>query len=301
MTRILVGTADGLHEFTHDGRAGPILHRGRGVIALAPEGPALWAVLDGNEVWHTAGQDWWFQVETMEGLRANCLADTRAGLIVGTSEARLYRVAGQGLEPVAGFDQVEGRPDWYTPWGGPPDARSISEDDDTVYVNVHVGGIVRSVDRGDTWKPTIDIHADVHQVWASSGRVLAACAQGLAVSEDQGESWTMRSDGLHAGYSRAVAVCGDSVLLSASTGPRGGKSAIYRGSAKDGPFERCRDGLPEWFEDNIDSHCLDAMPEDDVAAFGTSDGRVFTSADQGITWAELAAGLPAVHCLRVVS
>src|SRR5438876_9708326 len=112
MARILVGTADGMHEFTHDGRAGPIQHRGRGVTALAPEGPALWAVLDGNEVWHTAGQDWWFHVGTMAGPRANCLADTRAGLIVGTSEAHLYRVAGRGLEPVAGCDRVECRAEW---------------------------------------------------------------------------------------------------------------------------------------------------------------------------------------------
>lgn len=298
MARILAGTSDGLHAF-EDGRADEVEHAGRSVTALARGDRELWAILEHRQVWHTAAEDWWFHVGTMDGRRGNCLADTRAGVIVGTSEAHLVRVAGEGLEPVAGFDLIEGRPDWYTPWGGPPDARSISEDRDFVYVNVHVGGIARSGDRGATWEPTIDIHADVHRVWAMAGRVLAACAGGVAVSEDQGGSWSIRAEGLHASYCRGVAVCGDTLLVSASNGPRGGRSAVYRGGLKDGSLERCRAGLPEWFEDNIDSYCLDALPE--LAAFGTGDGRVFASADEGATWAEVASGLPSVQCLVVTA
>lgn len=48
--------------------------------------------------------------------------------------------------------------------GGPPDTRSITEDGDTVYVNVHVGGVLRSSDQGESWQPTIDIGADIHRV-----------------------------------------------------------------------------------------------------------------------------------------
>lgn len=301
MARIFVGTEDGLHEFDQSGRPGAVRHAGREVTALAPEGWNFWAILDGREIWHTAGEPWWFPVGALEGLRGNCLADTRAGVIVGTSEAHLFRAAGKdGLEQVAGFDDVEGRAKWYTPWGGPPDSRSISEDDQAVFVNVHVGGIVRTRDEGKTWEPTIDIDADVHKVWASDGRVLAACANGLAVSADRGETWTMRAEGLHAAYCRGVAVCGDTVLLSASTGPRGERSALYRGTL-DGPsFERCRDGLPDWFDDNIDSYWLDAMPSGELAAFGTSDGRVFASTDQGSTWGEVASGLPSIGCVLAV-
>ena len=57
---------------------------------------------------------------------------------------------------------TEGRDRWYTPWGGPPDTRSMTSADGKVYANVHVGGVVRSADAGRTWQPTaLDIDADV--------------------------------------------------------------------------------------------------------------------------------------------
>jgi hypothetical protein len=130
--------------------------------------------------------------------------------------------------------------------------------------------------------------------------VLAACAGGLAVSEDRGATWIIRADRLEAPYSRAVTVCGDVVLVSASRGPRGGRSAVYRGALASGGFERCRDGLPEWFDDNIDSSCLDALPDGSFAAFGTSDGQLFGSRDTGSSWIELASGLPAVRRVLVL-
>lgn len=297
MTQILVGTDDGLHAF-EGGRAGGVRHAGRRVTALAREGSELWAILDGRELWHTAAAEW-LHVADLDALRANCVAGTRAGVVVGTSEARLYRVADEALEPVVAFDRAPARDEWFTPWGGPPDTRSISEDDEAVYANVHVGGIVRSRDRGERWEPTIDIHADVHRVLAGHGRVLAACARGLAVSEDRGDTWAFRTDGLHATYCRAVAVCGDTVLLSASTGPRGGDAALYRSRLDGGgPLERCRQGLPERFDGNIDSGWLDAVPE--LAAFASPDGRAFASIDEGASWSEVASGLPSVECLLVV-
>lgn len=305
MARILVGTRDGLHQFDVDvGTAaiqGPdIQHPGREVTAVAPEGWGLWAILDGSDVWHTAGIDWWFHVGTIDKLRGNCLADTRAGVIIGTSEAHLFRVAGDGLERVSAFDDVEGRTDWFTPWGGPPDTRSITEDGEAVYVNVHVGGIARSRDKGATWTPTIDIHSDVHQVCTGGGRVFAASGRGLEVSDNHGDSWSVRKEGLHATYCRAVAVCGDDVLLSASTGPQGGRSAMYRGRLEGGRLERCRQGLPTWFDANIDSHCLDALPAGQLAAIGTEGGRVFASLDQGAGWSLVTSDLPQVLCIRVL-
>jgi hypothetical protein len=168
-------------------------------------------------------------------------------------------------------------------------------------VNVHVGGILRTEDRGETWISTIDIDADVHHVTTAEGLVLAASAGGLALSTNRGSSWTLRSDGLESPYSRAVAVCGDAVLVSASAGPRGGRGAVYRGDLKGGPLERCRTGLPDWFDDNIDSYCLDALPGGSFAAFGTSDGRVFVSEDNGAGWVELASGMPQVQRVLLLS
>src|SRR5262249_51391316 len=151
-------------------------------------------------------------------------------------------------------ETVPGREAWYTPWGDPPDTRSLAVDrGGTVYANVHVGGVVRSTDGGRSWEPTLDIEADVHQVLAHPrrpGHVFAASAVGLQTTVDAGATWQTVTEGLHATYLRAVAVATGGVLVSASTGPGGRRSALYRRTRAGGPFERCRGGLPEWFGDN---------------------------------------------------
>jgi photosystem II stability/assembly factor-like uncharacterized protein len=265
------------------------------VTAIVRDGPQLWAIVDRAEIWH-APEAAWRLVATLNGFAATCLAMTDV-ITVGSSEAHLFRLGDGGLERVEAFDAADGRNEWYTPWGGPPDTRSFSEWDDDVYVNVHVGGILRTSDRGASWTPTIDIDADVHQVATAEGLVLAACAGGLATSNDRGGSWTLRDEGLDAPYSRGVAVCGETVLVSASRGPRGGDAAIYRGDLAGGGFERCPT-TPERFDDNIDSYCLDALNDGTYAAFGTTHGAVYGSDDAGASWAELASGLlPIQHLL----
>lgn len=219
-------------------------------------------------------------VDVVGDLRAHCVAVTRAGTLVGTSQAQLLRVAPAGPEASSTFAKVPGRDGWYTPWGDPADTRSIAEDAGAIYVNVHVGGIPRSRDLGVSWAPTIDVDADVHEVWTGPGRVLAACARGLAVSQDGGDAWTIHTEGLHATYCRAGAMCGETVLVSASTGPSSSHAAVYRGRPDGSSLERCRRGLPEWFEGNIDSHCVGARPDGSLAAFVTTDGRVFASEDE---------------------
>jgi hypothetical protein len=298
---LLVGTEDGLHEL--DESSGPVgVHlAGHSIGCLAPEGSGWWALTDGEALWHSAHPGAWDQAATASGQRLNCLCPTAAGLLVGAEEATLLLLKDEKLQALDAFDQVPGRDTWYTPWGGPPDVRSISEEPGrAIYVNVHVGGVVRSTDGGKTFHPTIDMDTDVHQVLAPSGRpglVLAATgAEGLAVSTDGGESWSFVTDGLHASYSRAVAVGDTALLASASTGPRGGKAAVYRRSlAAVGPFVKCTEGLPEWFSQNIDTFCLAASGT--RAAFGTNEGSVFISEDEGQIWRPLVEGLPGVRCL----
>ena len=273
-------------------------HAGRPVTAIVRDGPHLWAIVDRTEIWY-APEDEWRRVATLEDAEASCIAMTDA-IHVGSSGARLFRLNGGSLEPISGFDAVDGRDAWYAPWGGPPETRSISEWGDDVYVNVHVGGIPRTSDRGRTWNPTIEIDADVHQVATAEGVVLAAGAHGLSVSTDSGATWTLRSDGLEARYCRAVVVCGERVLVSASNGPRGGRAGVYRAGLDGGPFERCREGLPEWFDDNIDTYCLDAVNDGSYAAFGTLDGHVYASGDGGSTWDAVARDLPPVQHLLIV-
>jgi hypothetical protein len=294
--RILVGTDDGIHEIGSD----DLFLLGHSVASLVPGFGEWWAVADGHEILSGALDPDPSTSAKTDGLRVNCLLPSAHGLLVGTSEARLLRLEERGLEPVTGFDRVEGRDGWYTPWGGPPDTRSMTQGPDgTLYVNVHVGGIPVSTD-GERFRPTIDVDADVHQVLfreQAPGRVFAATAMGLAETEDGGATWTLQDEGLHAPYARAVAVAGDMLLMSASTGPRGGRAAIYQRPLAGGAFERCDRGLPQWFDGNIDTHCLAAGGL--TAAFGTDSGTVFVTEDGGMTWEEAATGLAPVRCVVV--
>ena len=300
MPQILVGTRDGLHRFDASGSLIGVEHAGREVTTIAPEGWELWAILDGKEVVHTAGVDWWFHVANLSGLRGNCIADTRAGVILGTSEGHLFRIAGEGVERVESFEKAPGRKEWFTPWGGPPDTRSITEDGDTVYVNVHVGGVLRSSDHGESWRPTIDVGADIHSVTTGHGRVYAAGAHGLNVSQDKGETWVASDDGLRGSYCRSVTVCGDTVLLSAADGPGGGHSGVYRSSVGGASFERTTQGITKWFSKNIDTMWLDAFPNGSLAAFGTEDGNLYASTDQGRSWSQIAGGLPGMTRVQLI-
>jgi photosystem II stability/assembly factor-like uncharacterized protein len=301
MPTILLGTEDGIHT-AGDGQA-PRRLPGRAVEALttAADG-ALWALADGRELWRHDGDGEGRAAASSPGPLLRCLAVAGGTVLAGTAVAHLLRLDAGELRPVEPFDRVEGRDGWYTPWGGPPDVRSVAVGaDGALWVNVHVGGIPTSPDGGRTWRPTIEVDADVHQVLAhphDPGRVLAATARGLADSADAGGSWTYLTEGLHARYCRAVALAGDTVVVSCSTGPRGGRATLYRrplDAPAATPFERCRDGLPEWFPANIDTACVDASGS--AVAFGTAAGEVFASADAGVTWERVAAGLPPVRCL----
>lgn len=269
MSPLRIGTAEGLVE-PPDGVTIPGPTRVFGDAALGADGRVLWWSSDG-----------W--TELAQGPDLLCAVDAPGGLLIGTEGAHLLQVGTAGLTRVEGFDATPGRDQWYTPWGGPPDTRSLTcTDDNVLLASVHVGGIPRSDDSGRSWMPTIDIEADVHQVRSFPGRaevVVAAAAVGYCRSDDGGVTWRVMADGLHATYCRAIAVTPDAVIVSASEGPRGRQSALYRRPLEGhAAFER----ITEWVDGNIDTHALDALGDEVV--FGTRTGVVWQSQDGGTTW-----------------
>jgi hypothetical protein len=283
MAHLLVGTEDGLVEVDGSRRRELDGHR---VTALSGAG---WAIVDGTTVmqrippggWHK-----WLEFGGAGSGHLTCLAPRGDEVFVGTSGGHLVRHRrdeSPRLQPVASFDTVDGREQWHAVGSREPYVRSLTVTAAGVLLaNVHVGGIPRSTDGGETWAPTIDVDADVHQVRAHPERpelVLAAAAVGLCLSRDGGATWTVHTEGLHATYCRAVAVAGDTMLVSASTGPFTDRGAIYRRSLDgDGPFERVSD----WLDGNVDSGRLVAFG--DQVAFGDPDGRLRFSDDYGATW-----------------
>jgi hypothetical protein len=291
----LVGTRNGLF-----GQGGDPWLEGREITALAPAADGWWALADGRDVGRLEGG----VVETLASIDeelGRCLLPVDAGVLIGTANARLALVRARSVEMLTSFDGASGRERWYTPWGGPPDTRSLSDGPDgALFANVHVGGILRTNDPHGTWQPTIDIDADVHQVLADPGKaehIVAATALGLAESLDAGATWRFITDGLHAAYARAVALDGEELFMSASIGPRGGRAALYRRAAGGAGFTKCTDGLPEWFDQNIDSHQL--VAGGGLVVFGADGGKLFVSEDGGESWHEAGTTYPEITCVAI--
>ncbi len=286
MSTLLVGTTEGLWAGARRLVGGPV-----GAVAARPGG-GWWAVIGGRSLVTgdlSGNGDGGRPPVDLPGPAATCVAALDGEVaLVGTAEARLLRVEGSSTEWVGGFDRAEGRSRWYTPWGGPPDIRSVAiGPPGDLWVNVHVGGILRSTDGGKSWRPTIDVDADVHQVAVAADRVVAATAYGMAQSLDGGATWSFVTDGLRARYCRAVAVAGDWLLLSASTGPSTSRGALYRrplAAAPGEPFLAVGEGLPEWFDGNVDTGWLAASPEGGAVALAAPGGSLYVSEDQGRTW-----------------
>lgn len=277
---MLVATTGGVFDLD-----GAIVLPEWAVTHVARHAGSWWAVgeagvvRDGDVV--AAAPDW---------VTLNCVLPTEHTVWVGADSARLLRLEDGSLVEDGLFSRAPGRDKWHTPWGGPPDVRSMTEAaDGTVFVNVHVGGILRFDNTGFT--PTIDISADVHQVAAHPeipDLVVAATAHGLAVTAN-GHDFDFRTDGLTHRYCRAVALGGDTVLVSSSAGPRGGDARLHRGDVAGGPLEVCS-GLPA-FDGNIDTHCVATRPGLWLVGHGS---EVWASTDRGDTWEVALDGLPTI-------
>jgi hypothetical protein len=299
---ILIGTADGVHVM---GAERPAVLSGHRIDAVTRGDDAWWVLTDATDVWILPDHTTPSRVAAITDARVNCLLPRRDEILLGAEAAQLYHLPASGDEPTLdeAFTRAPGRDDWYTPWGGPPDVRSMGLDvDDTIYLNVHVGGVLRYRDDDPVWRDTMDINADAHEVIAHPeipGTAIAATARGLAISRDGATTWEFRTDGLHARYCRAVAAADDRVFVSASRSNRGENAAVYRTDLDGSLLERCTGDLPQWFTNNINTGCLQAAR--DTVLIGDADGTLYQSEDGGTTWFVAAKELPAIRCIGLAT
>lgn len=266
---------------------------GTPVRSLIQSRGRYWAIAGARGIYASDDLRSWDHVSESPDYDATCLYVDDDSLFVGTEEAHLYALNGDSLTLVTAFEEAPTRDAWFTPWGGPPAVRSISADPDgRLFVNVHVGGILRSTPDRGRFEQTIDIQIDVHHVlydW-SSGMLFAAAGKGFAESTDAGDGWNTTTSGLDYRYMRTVAVCGPVVLASASNGPHGDRGNVYRRPVRSTEaFERCIVGVPEFFEGNVDTGTIGVSGNH--AAIGSPGGRVYHSNDCGNSWHQVASGL----------
>jgi photosystem II stability/assembly factor-like uncharacterized protein len=244
------------------------------------------------------------------------VAVSRAGgaVYAGTEPSRLFRSddGGESWRELTALLELPSRPTWsFPPRPWTSHVRWIApspHDADVLLVGIELGGLMRSVDGGESWHDHAPgAQRDVHSLaWhpRAKGRAYEAGGGGAAWSADAGETWQPADDGRDRHYTWSVAVDPhdpDRWYVSASTGPfaaHGGRdpqARIYRRAAG-GPWTPLGGGLPD---------PLHAMPYALVAVegrlfAGLADGQLWESGDGGDTWSACALHgdpLPALHAL----
>ena len=281
----------------------------RGLVADG-HGGAL-AIVGGHSLCRRSPDGVWTEIAKSE-LDLSCCVPIGNVVFVGTDDAHILRIDPDGAQQnLTGFNAVAGRDRWYAGsaiingkrMGPPLGIRSMAAtcDGAVLLANVHVGGIPRSTDAGLTWRPTIDIDSDVHQVCVHPTRpeiVIAAAGAGLCISRDAGATWTIEQQGLHAHHCSAVAFTRTDVLVSAATDQFAAQGAVYRRPIdSDGPLQLLGGGMPKWIDGIADTNCITA--QDAMVAVIDRSGRLYVSHDDGASWSYPLDGLTAPSGLHI--
>lgn len=257
-----------------------------------------------REVWLRTSTTW--KMAARSDTELYCLARSAEGrILVGTEDAQLAWVEEGCLRFLESFKTVPERALWDTPYGAPPELRSLAVGaDGTIYANVHVGWIVRSMDRGESWRSLRNgLDRDVHQVTAhptDADTVFAATAEGFHISHDHGDTFDRRPNGMPYLYQRATVCFPDRDVYLASTAKhdRGAGARLYRSEDEGQTWVRVR-GLPETLNRNINTHQLAAL-SGGRGLVVARDTALFETEDYGETWREVASDLPNVNAVLAV-
>ncbi|WP_135536442.1 WD40/YVTN/BNR-like repeat-containing protein [Halostella pelagica] len=131
-------------------------------------------------------------------------------LYAGTHPAHLYVSIDDGdtWAELEGFQELPSRDEWHTPrHRNEAHVRSLGvhpEMSDRVIAGVEVGGVHVSDDQGETWTERRDgVHDDVHHVLVlGADEYVASCGDGLYRTRDAGQSWTSLDTDLDHRYFR---------------------------------------------------------------------------------------------------
>jgi len=304
MTTILVATDSGCRVFSESGED-KIELAGRRFGGLAPDvdGASI-AIVDEKEVWRRFVDGRWCKVVDVDMELQSILAGRAAIFCGGMSDAAIVRIS-PGSAPVRlkSFDTVPGRREWFA--GGPPlGVRAITEttDGSTLLAAVHVGGIPRSDDGGETWTPTIPVLFDVHEIRSHPrlpNLIAAAAAVGLCVSRDSGRNWIVFDQGLdELKTALALAFLNDEVLFSVQESPFATRSKVWRWRIGEVQLETVREGLPEWLDGKVDTNQIACG--NGGGAIIDGGGNLWHSDSGSHRWRRIATGLPYAFGLLII-
>src|SRR5919197_1339169 len=304
MARLYAATGDAVARLAEadGGWTVELLLGGSGAqcLALDPGDPdTLYAGLRDGGVRRTVdgGASWVDCALPERGVFSLAVSAADGAVYAGTEPSRLFRSddVGRSWRALDALLELPSRPSWsFPPRPWTSHVRWIApspHDAKLLLVGIELGGLMRSIDGGQSWQDhRPGAQRDVHSLaWHPrvDGRGYEAGGGGAAWSKDGGETWSAADAGRDRHYTWALAVDPDDPdtwYVSASTGPfaaHGGADPEARIYAWRGDEWRAlAGGLPE---------PLPAMPYALVATdgrlfAGLASGQVWESADRGESW-----------------
>jgi len=311
METLFIGYGDGLvratfngsvkHERVIDGVPVPM-------VAVDPNEPdrvyaatlgrGLWRSDDGGEsfsrVPHIEHELVWSVAVSTSDRSAN----GRGTVYTGTQMSAVYRSVdgGETFAELASVQRLPTKPSWSFPPA--PDTHHVHQialspsDPGIVLFGVELGGVFRSVDRGETWELT-DADPDPHTLRThptATGRMYQGGGAAYYATTDAGASWSRNLAGIPEAvrYFYSLAVDSgdpDNVLLSGARDPFSGHavisgipvwSTVYR--LVEGAWQEVVDGLPP--ADGTAMGTL-AAGAPGVFYYVTEPGDIYRSSDGG--------------------
>ncbi len=200
-------------------------------------------------------------------------------------------------------------------------------DASVVTLGISIGGVYRTTDNGNSWKPRgeglradyvpPDIAGEPDQ---QDPHRIAQCAadpdywwmqhhNGIWRSSDDCATWQEIMEVQPSTFGFALAVHptdGNTAWFVPSLGsesryPVGAKMVVNRTVDGGGSFMQLKNGLPQ--EDAYDlvyRHCLEICPSGDMLVMGSTSGNLWFSNDAGDHWEIVSRHLPPILCLRYV-
>jgi photosystem II stability/assembly factor-like uncharacterized protein len=255
------------------------------------------------------------------------LAPDRGGLYAGVEPAGLFRSddAGATWRHLPGLRDHPSRPDWQ-PGGGGLILHSMvldPTDPASMWVGISTAGVFHTADGGASWEPRNrgtradympedqrypEVGQCVHCVVGAPGMAQRLYQQnhcGMYRSEDGGRSWASIEAGLPSSFGFPVAAHPrdpETVYLVPLNGdvlgryPPQGKCTVWRSRDRGDTWQALRKGMPKgasYFGVLRQAMAVDRLDPAGVY-FGTSNGGVFASADEGDSWRCIAEHLPTV-------
>jgi len=322
-TRLIVVTGDDVVSVAlPEGQPEPVL-RGVGsrCVAVDPHDPQRWYVGtfdDGLLTTSDGGVTWRAPERGPEEQRVLSVAVSRSHREGGTSVAyagtepsNLYRSedGGRSWQLLPALRDLPSEPNWsFPPRPWTHHVRTIAlhpSDPDSLTVGIELGGVMRSRDGGTSWLDhNPQAHSDAHLLLtnpAKPDRLYEAAGQGIALSDDRGDSWQRLEHGLDRHYAWAAAADPadpDLWYVSVSHSPfaaHGNGDGQARLLRSDDDGWRSIDGWPDEPRLRRMPYAMAPLPDRPRSLLvGLRGGTLLLSEDAGQSWSELPERLPDV-------